>query len=929
MGKIVQIENGKTTVYVNGQDIGALTAKTDTYYVGVDLNSGFYEKLNPDGTIINLESGSVSNTTYADLVSMIGTNSLIPGTYYQISDFQTILDTPDFFIDNNYKTSVDTFVGSNNPIFVLATSVNSVDTRAYDSVNSNNIIKYDITYNSTEIMGAPAKGRITELIDMNNNRTSYDHIQMMFKRYQVYERNLGAQTGFITDYNCTTGQIYGSGTLFLSEISNGDILLLDTKKDLGYEVGVKVISVNSDTDITVYVDPDYSGTIFSGKNYVFYKTSSYGNYKSYKEVYVGQSIENDYVEFSTFTGDSTNNYVGDPNYIFKSSNNIFNNNCNYNNIKSGYNNTVELYFEYNNIGFDFNENLIGYNFQNNNIKIGCTNNKFDDDCKSNDLGEYFQNNIVNNGFESNIAGNNTNGNIFGKYTQGNKIGDSFVGNRLGVFTNLLYNKVYAPVANFSIINPGTGYVNGTNFTTGGTGIGLTVNITTSAGTVTNVTVSSAGQYYGINEDITINGGGNDCVVRIVGLDPFANSTNIDNGVGGTAEITNNYPGMTGEDGNMYLQVIIGDLIPNDIIDDGVDTYATVIDVLTVTTSPTPVTLYGPKDNIVGNYFLNNVVGIGFERNRIGDYFGNDMTSGLSNIILERFQDNITGSYFGIDVQTPDTGNGGNLIRSSFIGNTVGTDFTYNTTFDTGGGGYYNNTIGFGCNNNIFGDGFNYNRLSELFQSNIIDTYFANNEIGYFFNVNQIGANFADNVIGNVSWFNTFGPNCQSNKANSMFGNNIGIDFSGNIIGENFGLFFVAGNTVVDVCYDNTFGNFFIDNNVNSGMQRNIFGSYCYSNGIDIDFTDNICGNFFQGNTIASGCFNNNFNNYFQGNTLSNGFNLVTIQSPLGTGLNFSAATHVYAGYSCNIFIGTGALPNYYLSYYNSGVGSMQYVNPTA
>jgi hypothetical protein len=49
------------------------------------VNSGFYEKLNPNGTIVNLESGSFSDITYADLVSMIGANSLVSGNYYQIS----------------------------------------------------------------------------------------------------------------------------------------------------------------------------------------------------------------------------------------------------------------------------------------------------------------------------------------------------------------------------------------------------------------------------------------------------------------------------------------------------------------------------------------------------------------------------------------------------------------------------------------------------------------------------------------------------------------------------------------------------------------------------------------------------------------------------------------------------------------------------
>ena len=957
MGRYININDNTSirTEFTSGEDFTTITPQADTYFIGVDPLTGSFKKLNPDGSIIDLEAGSINVTTYADLVSAIGSNSLIPGNYYEISDFETILDVPDFNLDDSVKSNLSTNFGPNYPIVVLATSTNSIDSKAYSLSDARYQIKYDVTFDKTEIMAVSAKGRITEMIDNDNNRTHYDHLNMFFKRYQVYEKNLGAQTGFIGEYNSTTGYIYGvpGTTLFNTEITSGDILLLDTKKELGYEIGVKVVGVIDDETLTVAVDPDFSGVVdFSGKNYVFYKASSYGNYKSYKEVYVTQSIDNDYSYYSTFDINSSKNYMGGDLdfdlgiYPFRSSNNIIGSSTD-NRIESGHDNTIGNHFDYNEIGYSFNKNLVGSGFKYNKIKSDCSYNTFNDYFDYNEIGNFCVGNIFYDYFSLNVVGDFCgkgpagNPNIFGAQTKRNKIGHYFgqdtggnpQGNKMGIFTKLSYKNVHAPVVSLNITNPGTGYVDasGVATTTTGTGSNLTVNITTSAGAVISVSVNNPGEYYGTGtgETITVTGGGGDCTLEVTTLDPFASSTSIDNGTGGTAEFTNNSTSMTGENGDMYLKVIIGDLIPNDIIDDNVNTYATISDILISSSPPTPTVTSGPKDNVIGNYFINNTIGIGFDRNKIGDYFGNDQSTGLSNIILDNFQDNVIGSYFGIDVQTPDTGNGGNLIRSNFIGNTVGTDFTYNTTFDTGGGGYYNNTIGFGCNNNIFGDSFNYNKLGDLFQSNTIDTNFGGNIIGYFFNVNSIGSNFADNVIGDVSWFNTFGPNCQSNKANSMFGNDIGIDFSGNIIAENFGLFFTAGNTIANACYDNTFGNFFVDNNVNSGMQRNIFGSYCNSNGIEIDFTDNVCGNFFQGNTIASGCFNNNFNNYFQGNTLNTGFNYVTFQSPMGTGLDFTLATHVYAGYSCNILIGTGGLPNYYLSYYDSGLGSMQYVSPTA
>jgi hypothetical protein len=56
MGRIIHYNNGKTTIYTAGESISGLTTNTDTYYIGVDNTSGIYEKLNPDGNIINLET---------------------------------------------------------------------------------------------------------------------------------------------------------------------------------------------------------------------------------------------------------------------------------------------------------------------------------------------------------------------------------------------------------------------------------------------------------------------------------------------------------------------------------------------------------------------------------------------------------------------------------------------------------------------------------------------------------------------------------------------------------------------------------------------------------------------------------------------------------------------------------------------------------
>ena len=214
MGRIIQQNNGKTTIYVTGEDFNNLSGTTNTYYVGVDLNSGSFEKKNPDGSLEDFGGGSFtggtvtgtttftdglsantfsattlfgdgsnltgivteiySSVTYSELYNLFTGETLNPGSYYLINDFQTCYDQPDFdqngnaIVGNNYKT------GTTEPILVLATGVNSLSPKAYSLEYPLDEISYDISFTVTERTGNPAKGRITERIDERGNRTDYD-----------------------------------------------------------------------------------------------------------------------------------------------------------------------------------------------------------------------------------------------------------------------------------------------------------------------------------------------------------------------------------------------------------------------------------------------------------------------------------------------------------------------------------------------------------------------------------------------------------------------------------------------------------------------------------------------------------------------------------------------------------------------------------
>ena len=89
MGRIYIQNNGKTTVLFNAEDINTITPSADTYFVGTDLATGYYEKLNPDGSIIDLEGGGSGGTTSyiivtkSELDTLISTSGLTEGAFYK------------------------------------------------------------------------------------------------------------------------------------------------------------------------------------------------------------------------------------------------------------------------------------------------------------------------------------------------------------------------------------------------------------------------------------------------------------------------------------------------------------------------------------------------------------------------------------------------------------------------------------------------------------------------------------------------------------------------------------------------------------------------------------------------------------------------------------------------------------------------------
>lgn len=412
----------------------------------------------------------VTEVTYSELYSLYNSSSFVPGSYYLITNFESMYKQPDFYLDGSIKPNLVTKGKPSGwgyqPILVMAVSSNALAIDAYQPNISGggypgfykDKIKYDFLSNQTEF-GDFTKGRIIERLDEFGNRTDYDHRTILFKRYQNYER-VTQLTGSITDYDCTTGDVTGGGTSFLSELIVGDIIILDSKGDFGYDIGLKVKTITSNTSMMVEVDSAYVGVVpsavslanstsitpitysFFANSISFWSTTPTGEFNQYKEVYFGQSDSDDFDEYYTFDTDSFNNILDNYSYLYESgdtnrlilSNNVFGKSL-HNNVKSiCSNNTIGDNFENNNISNTFEYNIIGNSFMSNDIFGEFNSNKIKSYFQYNKLngmftenifnGSFFKNNIVYN-FESNNVGENVENNSFFSTINNSNLYDDF------------------------------------------------------------------------------------------------------------------------------------------------------------------------------------------------------------------------------------------------------------------------------------------------------------------------------------------------------------------------------------------------------------------------------------------------------------------------------------------------------------------------
>ena len=255
---------------------GAISAITVWLSAGTSISiTGAY----PDFTISYTGlSGGLIDVTYSELVDKITGETLTPGQFYLITDFRTCYDQPEFDVYGDSITTGNYKQSDGEPIVVLSTSVNTISSNAFQPTYPNDRIQYDWTFNTTEVTGGAAYGRISERIDEFNNRTDYDHRTILFKRYRLftYREELNGSIQLLSD-----GTVNGVGTSFNS-LAVGDVVYTPNVNPSYFEI----VSISSNTLMAVSGDTINPGGPGMQIYNTIEETNDSGGYFSYKQTNV-------------------------------------------------------------------------------------------------------------------------------------------------------------------------------------------------------------------------------------------------------------------------------------------------------------------------------------------------------------------------------------------------------------------------------------------------------------------------------------------------------------------------------------------------------------------------------------------------------------------------------------------------------------------
>ena len=365
--------------------------------------------------------------TYAELQGLIDLNLLNPGTYFLITNYQTIYDQPDYEANGTPKTEVTTLSGPTEPLLVLAISTNEIADNAYMLSAPDDIIHYDHTFTVTEVNGTPAKGRITRRTDTNNNTTGYDHTVVLFKRYES-----SPSSGIFNQYKDNGGSFIEVPTF---GVDCENMQLLDSRTDVGFDDPIFILpnSVFGDNCESVTTAGDFYNNTIGELAYGI----TFGHWCNSN--IIGSGFVNNHI-LNEFSFNTIGNGFLDNTILNYFQNNIIADDFLSNNIGNGFGqgnaNTIGSGFAFNIIENGFANNTIGISFQQNTIANFFISNIVTDNFISNKIANNFSENTIANYFNSNIIGNSFYNNIIGINFTNNTIGDGFgldIPNTIGTY----------------------------------------------------------------------------------------------------------------------------------------------------------------------------------------------------------------------------------------------------------------------------------------------------------------------------------------------------------------------------------------------------------------------------------------------------------------------------------------------------------------
>jgi hypothetical protein len=306
------------TTILKGQSVDPETFPTVVGSVlgkNVYTNTGGEGKFSVQSIADEVNILDTISATYAEFYTLITGGNLQVGRTYILVDFQTVYDQMDFDAGGSLKPTLTTKTGSVEQIWVYALSSNQIAKKAYSATYPNDQIQYDWTYNATFVNGSPAKGRISERIDENNNRTDYDHREIKFIRYDdgagnftVINDNGNASAEFLTFVQNFTGGVVKDNWL-------GDFYSIGA--EFGQEYGNNVFNgefVISNNSSSLFYNNTFSGNVynntFSGE--VYSNTSNNG--EVYNNTFSGEVYNNTFsgnVNINTFSGEVYSNTFSD------------------------------------------------------------------------------------------------------------------------------------------------------------------------------------------------------------------------------------------------------------------------------------------------------------------------------------------------------------------------------------------------------------------------------------------------------------------------------------------------------------------------------------------------------------------------------------------------------------------------------------------